>query len=106
MIFEEILPALKAGKKVRRTGWRNKNAYFTRNASIAITSEDIDADDWEILKEKVKKTAWVVACYDKGAGYVYLRDGASYVLKETAEEIGRRTPSFHSAQPLTVEVEE
>jgi hypothetical protein len=107
MKFEEVLPALRAGKKVRRKSWKEHLIFrFNLGCLVTLTNIDLVADDWEVVKEKVKKTMWVVVCYNGISGYAYLKDGGTYVLKETAEQIGRRTAEFHSAQEITVEVEE
>lgn len=71
MRFEEVLPALREGKKIRRGGmvWKryygflfiseteNKistNSVVRSNCDYKITKEDLKADDWEIIKEKKK----------------------------------------------------
>ena len=70
MKFEEVLPTLREGKKIRRKDivWQNyygflfisetENEIFSDNVwdcDYAITKEDLNADDWEIVKEKEKK---------------------------------------------------
>lgn len=63
MTFEEVLPALKAGKKIKRDGF----VYFEPNGEFVrfimaeypekiqldynLAVEDILADDWEIIDE-------------------------------------------------------
>lgn len=70
MKFEEILPLLKDGYKIRRkdTGWKNyygflfinetENKIFSDNVSnddYKITKEDLIEDDWELIEaHKVK----------------------------------------------------
>lgn len=69
MKFEEVLPALREGKKIRRKDrvWQNnygfllisetENKIFSDNAwesDYKITKDDLNADDWEIVKEKKK----------------------------------------------------
>lgn len=68
MKFEEIIPALREGKKVRRkdhswinfydciyVNWVGKvmpnRAYFE---DYTLDTEDLDADDWEVVEEKKK----------------------------------------------------
>ena len=64
MKFEEVLPALREGKKVRRKSWR-EDTYFYKNHLGDIIfkngGEDtyyydltclLDSNDWEIVKEK------------------------------------------------------
>ena len=68
MKFEETLPALREGKKVRRkdSSWINfydciyvnwvgkvmpNRAYFE---DYTLDTEDLDADDWEVVEEKKK----------------------------------------------------
>ena len=69
MKFEEVLPALREGKKICRKDivWQNyygflfisetENKIFSDNADncdYKITKEDLCTDDWEIVKEKKK----------------------------------------------------
>ncbi len=69
MKFEEVLPALREDKKIKRrnTVWENyygfifmsktENKIFSDNVvncNYKITKEDLNADDWEIVKEKKK----------------------------------------------------
>lgn len=59
MKFEEVLPALRNGKKIRRTGWLDADYIYIRNGSIVDNDGDsfeIDLsitlnDDWEIVDE-------------------------------------------------------
>ena len=66
MKFEEILPALREGKKIRRNFWR-EDTYFYKNHLGTIIfkngSEDtyyydlsclLNSNDWEIVKESKK----------------------------------------------------
>ena len=67
MRFEEVLPLLKEGWKIRRKWWRNKD-YISRNSLYtfgeivneineiyALTINDLCADDWELVEaHKVK----------------------------------------------------
>lgn len=63
MKFEEVLPALKAGKKIRRKDWNKKN-YITvgeddliineNNYAIPFALNDFEKDNWEIVKEPKK----------------------------------------------------
>ena len=63
MKFEEILPALREGKKIRRKSWSNKDAYcyYSKGLSLLFNNkfydfdnDDIFANDWEIVKETKK----------------------------------------------------
>lgn len=64
MQFEEVLPALLDGKKIRRKSWVSGNRIFIKNNEImddfdrrlAISVKGFKADDWEIVKtpKKVK----------------------------------------------------
>lgn len=63
MKFEEALPELISGKKIRRKRW-NENNYITvgeddliideNNYAIPFVLDYFKADDWEIVKEKKK----------------------------------------------------
>ncbi len=62
MKFEEVIQALRDGKKIRRLNWINGDYIKSNNGSIEDEDgEDYDLvngilyDNWEILKEKVKK---------------------------------------------------
>lgn len=70
MKFEEVLPALREGKKIRRKDifWKDyygflsiieeeENKIVSDNViddTYEITEKDLIADDWEIVKEKKK----------------------------------------------------
>ena len=63
MKFEEVLPALLEGKKIRRKCWGKERSFIViENDSIvdnygsrlAISVKGFKADDWEIVKEKKK----------------------------------------------------
>ena len=64
MRFEEVLPALREGKKIIRDCWGKDNYYFlnedycleTKEGAVAtfLTLPAIFSDDWEIVKEKKK----------------------------------------------------
>ena len=63
MKFEEVLPALKAGKKIRRKDWLSDGyikmsslRYFGEIVDeyykeYGLTMADLTEDDWEILEE-------------------------------------------------------
>jgi len=64
MKLEEVLPAFREGKKIRRKCWPNSTYYFSLSSSrIHIDEADITLDDWEIVpdepKPKVKRWLWV-----------------------------------------------
>ena len=67
MKFEEVLPALREGKKIRRKDivWQNyygflfisetENEIFSdnvENCDYKITKEDLNSNDWEIIEDK------------------------------------------------------
>lgn len=64
MKFEEALSAIKAGKRVRRSGWSDDPEKYMalyedalidqRDGSIFLFLSDVEADDWEIVKETKK----------------------------------------------------
>lgn len=57
MKFEEVLPAFREGKKIRRGGWPELTV-FTKVRSMgdvgALDSCDIYANDWEVVEEPKK----------------------------------------------------
>lgn len=63
MRFEEVLPALRDGIKVRRKSWNKRNYIVVKKGNLIIDEDDyaipfwIDdllADDWEVVKEAKK----------------------------------------------------
>ena len=62
MKFEEVLPALREGKKIRRKSWKREECFFViKNGSLVddhgyIASYYLNAllmeEDWEIVEEK------------------------------------------------------
>lgn len=65
MKFEEVLAALKEGRKIRRKKWDkdcyyrmiykdDKNVIVNNCGEVVVDWEDIFADDWENVKEKKK----------------------------------------------------
>lgn len=65
MKFEEVLPALRKGEKIKRKIWYEDINYIILNENKEIISfkwgiydalsiKDLLADDWEIIKEKKK----------------------------------------------------
>lgn len=53
MKFEEVLPALRKGKKVGRKKW-DKSYYVNNYGEAYVDWEDLLATDWEIVKETKK----------------------------------------------------
>ena len=63
MKFEEIIPALKDGKKIKRKWWRDRDYIRADlifsfgqvineiNEIYALTIWDLEADDWETVEE-------------------------------------------------------
>lgn len=51
MKFEEVLPALRTGKKIRRKERPITTTLGLDNKLIFISVENLLADDWEIIKE-------------------------------------------------------
>lgn len=57
MKFEEVLPALREGKKIRRKEWQKTHYYIGSrfcDVGYELSLTDLLADDWEIVKEKKK----------------------------------------------------
>lgn len=64
MKFEEILPALREGKKIRLKEWKEiQYIYMPKNESdlktedyhsVNLSWQDLFSDDWEIVEEKKK----------------------------------------------------
>lgn len=63
MKFEEVLPALREGKKVRRKSWGRVHSFIIikddslvddYHCNVGIYAYDLKADDWEIVEKKKK----------------------------------------------------
>ena len=64
MKFEEVLPALREGKKIRRKSWKRKECFFVIKNGSLVDDHGYSAffylgywimeEDWEIVKEKKK----------------------------------------------------
>ena len=63
MKFEEVLPALREGKKVRRKSWGRVHSFIIikddslvddYHCNVGIYAYDLKADDWEVVKNKKK----------------------------------------------------
>lgn len=63
MKFEEVLPALREGKKIRRKSWGRVHSFIIikddslvddYRCNVVIYAYDLKADDWEIVEEKKK----------------------------------------------------
>ncbi len=61
MKFEEILPKLKLGNKIRRKGWSNLDKYYyiekelirtNKGKTKNISYEQMNMDDWEVYERK------------------------------------------------------
>jgi hypothetical protein len=101
MLIEEVLPHLRQGRQIRRKCWeveRKSIKYFEGADNIALL-----ADDWEVVKEKVKKTVWV-NIYIELDGHASA--GAAYSSKEEAEATANREAHcYHGAFPIEIEIE-
>ena len=103
--FEEVLPALKAGKKVRRESWCI-TVYFKLgdDGSGWMTVRDFLADDWEVVKEKVKRTVWVNVS-TTGCGEIFIGAG-HWNSQSKAMEHASNEYTYLGAHPVTAEVDE
>ena len=54
MKFEEILPALREGKKVRRGCWHQDISSIENTNSFRVAMHDLIQQDWEIIEEPKK----------------------------------------------------
>jgi hypothetical protein len=69
MKFEEILPHIRKGRKVRRARWRSPYCISMLESGLiidcdgdsrVITGKEMNADDWELVPEPVKTAAYLV----------------------------------------------
>jgi hypothetical protein len=102
MKFEEVMSAFRVGKKVRRRAW-DKGDYLTEFGSLPMNS--IVADDWEIVKEKVKKTVWVNV-YQTAHGEIFIGAGHWNSQSKAMEHASNEYNTYLGAHPITVEVDE
>ena len=52
MKFEEVLPALRERKEIKRKNWKSYLSYFATDNDIDVLNlNDVLADDWEIVDE-------------------------------------------------------
>jgi hypothetical protein len=106
MKFEEVLPALRAGKKVQHKDWKSKLDFsisLESTPSTLLILGEVLSNDWEIVKDKVKKTVWVNV-YQGQHGFA--TDGIHNSQEEalhSAARIGMPHICLHS---FTVEVGE
>lgn len=89
MTFEEALKELKAGKEIRRKGWKNKNyCLYKRGNDISDCNgfklfSDIFFDDWEVVCEGIldgeerKYLSNVIKPF---------REEVDYIVKDTFKE--------------------
>ena len=63
MRFEEVLPVLRKGIKVRRKSWNKRNYIVVKKDNLIVDEndyaipfciDDFSADDWEIVREPKK----------------------------------------------------
>jgi hypothetical protein len=52
MKFEEVLPALREGKKIRKTCWTNGGYFLSKGTALSL--DEMLADYWEIVEEDHK----------------------------------------------------
>lgn len=67
MKFEEVLTAFRSGKKItRKTQTPVLSHDYNYNSVGYIAIRDLLADDWEIIKEPVKRWKWAVKMKQDG----------------------------------------
>ena len=101
MKFEEVLPDFRAGKKIKienRTG--NFHKDISKGCELSI--DLILSNNWDVVKEKVKKTVWVNVYRDENMIHV----AGVYGAKVVAEANTLSDINYLGAHSITVEVEE
>jgi hypothetical protein len=104
MKFEEVLPALQAGRNIRRQSWVS-DYWVDRHSGFTLIDVHLEADDWEIVKEKVKKTVWVNV-YQTGRGEIFMGDGHWNSQSKAIEHVSYYEYTYLGAHSITVEVDE
>ena len=60
MRLEDVLPAYRAGKKIRRASWGNERSFYTTSNSdgeiIGIEYDDVEATDWLVIDDHITIT--------------------------------------------------
>jgi hypothetical protein len=105
MKFEEVLPALRAGKKVQHKDWKSKLDFsisLESTPSTLLILGEVLSNDWEIVKDKVKKTIWVNVYRDENMIHV----AGAYGAKVVAEANTLSCLNYLGAHSITVEVDE
>jgi hypothetical protein len=102
MKFEDVLPALRAGKKIKIENIPGKyHKDISRGCELSI--DLILSSDFEIVKEKIKKTVWVNVFQGE---YWFVTNGI-FESEETAVIAAHRSGVKHiGTYPITIEVEE
>lgn len=93
MRLEQVLPAYRAGKAIRREEWGPETRYAIgdRGAQIRLTRHDVNADDWVVLDDPITITreqferAWAEAS-DYGGRPQRMEDLWAELQKPTARE--------------------
>ena len=81
MKFEEVLPALREGKKVRRTSWVS-TTHIKAKGDYFLDVSGCLADDWEIVDEpKIPEVPHEISDYDLAMKRVYLVDTLNSLIK-------------------------
>jgi hypothetical protein len=99
MKFEEVLPAFREGKRIKI---KNVDGMYQKDVSMSceLTLSRILSNNWEIVKEKVKKTKTVwINCYSEE------KQGMVHTTAESAASM-RKSSDFLFTKELTFEWEE
>lgn len=91
MKLEDVLPALREGKQVRRKGWELPQSH-SEHLQICYAWESVTANDWEIVPEPVRVADYLVL---RPREFQYQKDGILFYrdawFKET-HPIGSQPP--------------
>ncbi len=111
MKFEEVIQALRDGKKIRREDWGKGNYIGAKNYSIEDEdgdhydfSDEILEEDWQIVKGKVKK--YKVLFKQAGSSGLFGLSGDSYTTLDEFDRINYRKYSGLKGVRLVQETEE
>lgn len=90
-----IIEAVKSGKRFSRRGWRFFDPSMPSWQYVEFTPEDILAEDWEVLEEKITVTkaqlekAWThVSVSWSGNIYLDVKDVLLHGFNSLAKELG------------------
>jgi hypothetical protein len=104
MKFEEVLPAFREGRRIKIANVDEGMYQKDVSMSCELTLSRILSNNWEIVKEKVKRTVWI-NLYTNESSTLY-PGNTMYNSEEEAIKVGSGTWGYFGTHSITVEVDE